>query len=390
MINLFGKNNIARIYSNYLDEETEKQIKKFINCKVSGDACHIAIMPDCHAGKGSCIGFTCELSSMIVPNIVGVDIGCGILAYRLPIDKMDFAEFDQYVRESVPCGHDVHDNLFLIEYFLREENVISYRNDFIEMAKRVGQKEGRTIESLGTLGGGNHFIEIDKEENGTLWLIVHSGSRNLGAKVAEYHQKIAEQYIEEIDESVPKGLEYLEGDKAKTYIHDMKLCQEYARLNRLFIIKKLATFFDINSYDVLYNDCIESVHNYIDFDDEIIRKGAIPAYRGQNVIIPINSRDGTIIGEGLNNCDWNYSAPHGAGRCKSRTKAKEQISVEKYKKDMEDVWTSCVDEGTLDEAPDAYKSMDEIMGILEQTVIPRLILKPVYNFKSGSKNRQNS
>lgn len=376
MFNCQGKYNTARVMlqdKGNLDATTAEQINGFLNNSTFSGG-QIVIMPDCHAGAGSCIGFTMTLTGKVIPNIVGVDIGCGMLAYKLPIDNVDFQSFDDHVRDTIPYGFKIHeDNVENMKWLTSEEAV-----DFVEMANRVGQKEGKAIESLGSLGGGNHFIEIDRNDEGEYWLVIHSGSRNLGLQVAKYHQGVAKSLG---NEGGQKGLEYLTGEEKDVYLADMQLGQRYASLNRLFMMRRLLAFFNIYGIDL--EDCIECVHNYISFRDNIVRKGAISAHIDEDVIIPLNMRDGVIFGKGKGNVDWNYSAPHGAGRILSRTKAKSQLTVEEYKKEMDGIWSSCISKKTLDESPMAYKDMDVIMASIGETIEVSFVAKPIYNFKAN-------
>ncbi len=360
----------------------------------------IRIMPDTHVGVGAVIGFTSTMTSAkIIPNVIGVDIGCGMRIYDLGIREISYSDLDKFIKKYIPSGSAV-----------RREH---YAEDLIKSLKCFPElrDHDRIYGALGTLGGGNHFIEIDKSADGRLFLVIHTGSRNLGAQVAKIYQKMAihscktagddekdalisrlkaEGRVSEIDEAlaihtekyahktkIPDNLCYLEGCEADAYLHDMRICQEFAKRNREKIGNEILKFLDIPRADFF-----ESVHNFIG-DDNIIRKGAIPAYKGQRVLIPLNMRDGCIVAEGLSNEDWNFSAPHGAGRLMSRGDAKKSISEQDYVREMSGIYTTTANSSTIDEAPMAYKPMDEIVELTRETVKIIEIIKPVYNFKAA-------
>ncbi|RKY70358.1 MAG: RNA-splicing ligase RtcB [Candidatus Latescibacterota bacterium] len=377
MLEYQGKHNKATVMVDSIDPATVSQIFSFLNHPAFAEG-RIVVMPDCHAGKGSCIGFTAPLGGMVIPNVVGVDIGCGMAAVPLPDGDIDFEKFDEVIRRRVPYGFRVHETPDENLEWLRSEEAEA----FLDLSCRVGQKPGWAIESLGTLGGGNHFIEVDEASPGNRWMVVHSGSRNLGLCVAEYHQAIARKNFDGIG-GVPKGLEYLEGDEAAAYVEDMRLAQQYAEVNRLFILcRVLDDMFGI-PWSSVSGSVVLCAHNFISPDDGIIRKGAISAHWGEKVVIPLNMRDGIIFGTGKGNEEWNWSAPHGAGRLMSRGKAERTLSVEDFEKEMEGVWTSCVGRSTLDEAPGAYKSSEAILDVIHETVEVDFVAKPVYNFKAS-------
>jgi RNA-splicing ligase RtcB len=379
-------------------------------------------MPDVHAGKGVPIGFTATLTDKIIPNVIGVDIGCGVLAHPMHISEDDFRKkagiFDAFVRSAIPLGLNVRQSPYprkkmadLCRMYFGYK-FYEWYGALEEIAKATEQNYDYVLCSLGTLGGGNHFIEIDKEENGNLWLVVHSGSRNFGLKIANFHQKKAYDTLtkrdvsgmveeikrtkkgKEIEEaikalkkeailSVPRHLAYLEGDNAKLYLEHMKIAQEFAGVNRRIMMSVMLSFFDVG-FDEAYN--YESVHNYIDLTHyRMIRKGAIAAKVLQPVLIPLTMKAGIILGKGKGNKEWNYSAPHGAGRKMSRTKAKAELKLEDYRKEMNEsgIWTSSVSQNTLDEAPGAYKDPKEIIDSIAETVDIEQILTPVYNLKAG-------
>lgn len=395
--------NNLKIFANSIGINATKQIEKILEQKPFENV-KIRIMPDVHVGKNCVIGFTSELSDYVIPNIVGVDIGCGMLCVNLGKIEIDYYELNKYIYSKIPNGRGIN-----------SERIIDFDLTKLLCYGKL-KKTDSILKSLGSLGGGNHFIEIDEGPDGEKYLVIHTGSRNLGVQVAEYYQNLANQIcnynisdfdekrkkiIEEYkkqrresdiekalkildkeyktsEEKVEKKYAYLEGKYREAYLHDMKICQAYAKLNRYIIARRIATHMGWN-----LDDYFESVHNYISFDDNIIRKGAISAKKGEKVIIPINMRDGCIIGVGRGNSDWNYSAPHGAGRIMSRTKAMETIKLEDYKKSMEHVYTTSVNESTIDESPFAYKSMEEILEKIVPTVEVVKIIKPVYNFKAS-------
>lgn len=367
--------------------------------------CKVRIMPDVHAGKGCVIGFTADLGEKVIPNIVGVDIGCGMLTINLGNIEMDFDKLDGVIRKHVPNGKNVHEGR--VAKFDKLQSLKCFRE--LKDTKRIER-------SIGTLGGGNHFIEVDVDDENNKYLIIHSGSRNLGKQVAEYYQNLAielmqgkdelyekqEQLIEEYKSSgrkneiqsaikelhrkfspkalgISKELCYLTGRYRKDYLHDMRICQEYASLNRktmqLEILERMSVFKYFHEF--------ETVHNYIDHDTNIVRKGAVSARKDEILLIPINMRDGCIIGIGKGNDDWNQSAPHGAGRLMSRSKAKEVITLNEYEKSMEGIYSTSVNAWTIDESPMAYKTMGEIISNIGETVDVVKIIKPVYNFKAS-------
>jgi RNA-splicing ligase RtcB len=330
----------------------------------------IRIMPDVHAGKGAVIGFTATLGEKVIPNVIGVDIGCGVAAWELSCASLDAAALDRFVRREIPAGFETRGSV--AEDLKRD----TLRERIEEVASRTGVDRERALRSVGTLGGGNHFIEVDRDDAGKLWLVIHSGSRNFGLHVATHHQEIALRR-----QGKMRGLEFLEGNDADAYIEDMRVAQEYARFNRQTMGRVLVEEFFQESLSSLRH--VESVHNYIDFEDRVIRKGAIAARSGLPLIIPWNMRDGSVIGRGRGNADWNLSAPHGAGRQMSRREAKRQLSVKEFQSSMEGIWTSCVSKSTVDEAPMAYKDSATIRAWLEPTVTIEKTLRPVYNFKAA-------
>lgn len=406
VIELKGKYNSAKVYTDKLEPEVISQVIELCNQEFCKDA-NIAVMPDTHAGKGCVIGFTANLGDKVIPNIVGVDIGCGMTTVELGKIDVDLKQLDEVIRMWVPSGKGVHEGR--IVRFPKLQELHCYRD--LLQTKRIER-------SIGTLGGGNHFIELDIDEEKNIYLVIHSGSRNLGKQVAELYQNLAvdlcsgkEDYFEQRDKiiaeykkegkkqliqgalkelkqkydnllpSYPKDLCFLTGVCRERYLHDMNICQEYAALNRETMANTiLEKLMGKKLEDFSY---FHTIHNYINFKDNIIRKGSISAYEGEKVLIPINMRDGSILAVGKGNPDWNYSAPHGAGRLMSRTKAKENLTLEDYKKSMEGIFTTSVNESTLDEAPMAYKPMEEIINNIEDTVEILKVIKPIYNFKAG-------
>ena len=395
-----------KIFTDNVEQEAIEQInllleqEPFKNCKVR-------IMPDVHAGKGCVIGFTADLGDKVIPNIVGVDIGCGMLCVELGNIELDLEKLDRVINNNVPAGRNI-----------REHKLMEFEKINELYCLRDLKDTKKFNRAIGTLGGGNHFIEVDEDDNGNKYLVIHTGSRNLGKQVAEYYQNLAidlcsgkeemfkkkEEIIktykeqgkkEEIQKALkelykkyknnkpnlPKELCYLTGKYREKYLHDMKICQEYASLNRLQIAKKImGEYFAMKSPIFLKN--FETIHNYISFEDNIVRKGAISAKKGERFLIPINMRDGSIISVGKGNDDWNNSAPHGAGRLMSRKKAKETFKLEDFEESMKDIYSTSVVEETIDEAPFCYKSMEEIIDNIKDTVEIERIIKPIYNFKA--------
>jgi len=379
MITLNGKYNHARIMIDHVDATTQSQIINFLNHPAFAKA-PIVIMPDVHAGKGAVIGFTMPLREHIIPAVVGVDIGCGVYTYNLGQIKVKFEELDQFIRNHIPSGHSVRtpDNALIT---MVDKQLISKVE---EVCSSIGEDLERTLWSFGTLGGGNHYIELNEDHDKNIWLSIHSGSRHFGLAVAMFHQKKAKELMLKMfhGASAYNGLEFLPMDMGgEAYMQDMRVAQEFAHTNRECMAKVIMErFFDQWLESV---ESIESVHNYIGTDN-IIRKGAISAMEGERLIIPLNMRDGAIIGTGKGSSKWNYSAPHGAGRNFSRKKAKEKFTIEQFKEEMKGIWTSCVKVKTLDESPMAYKDASDILDNIDETVTVTDIITPVYNFKASS------
>lgn len=391
-----------KIFTENIESEALNQIYTLIKQPAFAD-CKVRIMPDVHAGAGCVIGFTADLGDKVIPNIVGVDIGCGMLTVELGNIDIDLELLDNAIRKKVPCGRNVH-----------EGRVTRFDLQSLRCFREL--KDSKRLErSIGTLGGGNHFIEVDTDNSGSKYLIIHSGSRNLGKQVADYYQYLAveitqgkdrlyeqqkqliaeykaqgrknkiEKAIKELHRKfnpnpldTPKELCYLTGEYREDYLHDMELCQLFAVLNRSTIA---GTIIREMNWTPLY--AFETIHNYIEVESNMVRKGAISAKAGEKVLIPINMRDGCIIGIGKGNEDWNYSAPHGAGRIMSRSKAKEKISLAEFEKSMEGIFTTSVNQSTIDESPMVYKPIEEIVANIGDTVEIVKIIKPIYNFKAS-------
>lgn len=394
-----------KIFTENIEPQALNQIYTLIKQPAFTD-CKVRIMPDVHAGAGCVIGFTADLGDKVIPNIVGVDIGCGMLTVELGNTDIDLAKLDEAIRKYVPNGRNVHEIEDNFSEIIINQLYCKDRIKNVDWLKRSG----------GTLGGGNHFIEIDIDDDGNKYLVIHSGSRNIGKQVAEIYQQMAigdlsgakdletetKKLIEDYKQtgrqkdiqrglaelkrkfqpkiSVPKELSYLTGEHREMYLHDMKLCQEFASLNRKQIWTEIMSGLGLNKMLVTY---FETIHNYIEHDTNIVRKGAISAKEGETVLIPINMRDGCIIGRGKGNADWNYSAPHGAGRIMSRSKAKETVSLEEFEQSMQGIYTTSVKRSTIDESPMAYKPIEEIMENIKDTIEIVKIIKPIYNFKAS-------
>lgn len=379
MIVLNGKYNHAKVMIDHVDEATQSQIIGFLNHPAFGGGRPIVIMPDCHAGVGAVIGFTMPLGEHVIPSVVGVDIGCGVYAYRLGEVSVDFADFDAYIRRTIPSGASVHDHRTTMVEFLND----NLDKAIQETCNRIDENYPRTQYSVGTLGGGNHFLELAQASDGAIWFAVHTGSRHFGLAVANYHQNKAKELMKKMfhGASAYRGLEFLPMDLGGTeYLDDMHVAQDFAHVNRQAIAHAIVEgYFEL---DLDAAQSVQSVHNFIG-GDGIIRKGAIAAREGMDVIIPLNMRDGSILARGLGNESWNYSAPHGAGRLLSRRGAKESLSLEEFTSEMRGIWSSCVSEKTLDESPMAYKDGKDILGAIGDTVQVIDFLKPIYNFKAS-------
>ena len=401
MLEIKGKVNTAICFAKVIEEEAIEQIKRMCDYELTRDS-RIRIMPDVHAGKGCTIGTTLTVTDKVCPNIVGVDIGCGMYTVKLKETELDFEKIDKACH-FIPSGMNVW-----------REKVGQFDLTRLKAYDSLMKLE-RLEKSLGTLGGGNHFIEIDHASNGEFYLVIHSGSRNLGKQVAEHYQQLAvdlhigkEKHIEQRKEIIriykesgrakeiqaaleelemdyqekkkdfPEDICWLYGRFLENYLYDVEICQEFARKNR----EKIAEIL-LDRTGLTKVSSFHTIHNYIDTKEMILRKGAISAHKGELVLIPINMRDGSVLAKGKGNKEWNYSAPHGAGRIMSRTKAKKELTLEEYKKTMEGIYTTSVNESTLDEAPMAYKSLDNIIDVIKESVDILDVLKPVYNFKAS-------
>lgn len=400
-----GKYNTAKVFTDVIDETSLKQIQLLCNQEFTAGE-KIRLMPDVHAGAGCTIGTTMTIKDKIVPNLVGVDIGCGMETLVIHKDSdvaknFNGAVLDKIIRKNIPCGFDIRK---------KPHNFVSE----VEWNKVKGKfTKNRAILSLGTLGGGNHFIEADKDDEGNLYIVVHSGSRHAGLEIAEYYQEMAwnqlnqktkadldamiaelkatgrqseieEKRIEmnaQIKTAIPKDLAYVSGYLFDDYINDMKIMQHFAALNRKAMIDSISIGLRIKKEDLV--EQFTTIHNYIDIENMILRKGAVSAKKGEKLLIPINMRDGSLVCIGKGNEDWNCSAPHGAGRVMSRMKAKRQLSMEEFKAQMSGIYSTTVSKATLDEAPMAYKTMDDIVNNINPTAHIEKIIKPIFNFKAA-------
>ena len=394
-----GKFGFAKIFTEVIDENAENQIKELCDQPMSEGAV-IRIMPDVHAGAGCTIGTTMTITDKVVPNLVGVDIGCGMETVKLKEKHIEVQMLDKLIYAKIPSGFDIRETPHRYSEQINLTELYCYKHINPERAKL----------SIGTLGGGNHFIEADRGSDGSMYIVIHSGSRHLGVETAKYYQEeafkrlhtdnrdeikaVIEKLKSEGRESeiqtellklkkvtgpdVPKHLAYCEGELFDQYIHDMKIVQQFAMLNRQAMMDEI-----IKGMHLHVTEQFTTIHNYIDTDTMILRKGAVSAESGQKLLIPINMRDGSLICTGKGNPDWNFSAPHGAGRLMSRSQAKESFTVSEFKKQMKGIYTTSVNAQTLDECPMAYKSIDDIVNNIGDTAEINDIIKPVYNFKAG-------
>ena len=409
----------VKIFTDNIEENAIEQIKELLSIDVFADK-KIRIMPDVHAGAGCVIGFTGNLGDKVIPNIVGVDIGCGMLILNLgKLTDIDFHAFHEHIRSNVPSGMIVREDRFGFKPLVGEEmDIYREAKELVIQLRcyRSLKDSGRINKAIGSLGGGNHFIELDKDDAGDVYLVIHTGSRNLGKQVADIYQAKAVKHLtdgddefeetikrtieeykaagrrnelqgvikkmrkehKEAEPALPAALCYVEGQAREDYLHDMRLCQQWAVLNRKLISLLLLRFFP--GIDI--KDQFESVHNYIS-DDNMVRKGSISAKKGERSIIPLNMRDGSLLCTGKGNPDWNYSAPHGAGRVLSRTQAYEQIKMEDFEESMKGIYSESVNDSTRDESPMVYKPAEEIMANIADTVSVDNIIKPIFNFKAS-------
>lgn len=368
MFELKGRYATAKIFSDDVDPVSISQVIQFLNQPIA-EGQTIRMMPDIHAGRGCTIGTTMTITDKVVPNLVGSDIGCGMEVVYLGADEIDFERLDYIIHHKVPHRYKKRTTP---HHFMKDFDLTELKCYFDLEAGSEGNF------SLGTLGGGNHFIEINETQDGELILVIHSGSRRIGADVCEYYQNQALKEFKRFHNMASdKDLIYCEGRVFDNYIHDMNIMQEFAVLNRKAIAETI-----LSEYGMDYTKSFTTIHNYIDMDRMILRKGAVSANKNETLIIPINMRDGSIICKGKGNSDWNYSAPHGAGRLFSRSKAKEELSFDDFERSMEGIYTTSVSKKTLDESPMAYKPIDNILNNVEDTVKIMDIVKPVYNFKA--------
>lgn len=409
----------VKIFTDDIEENAIEQIKELLSIDVFADK-KIRIMPDVHAGAGCVIGFTGNLGNRVIPNIVGVDIGCGMLILNLgKLTDIDFHTFHEHIRSNVPSGMIVREERFGFKPLVGEEmDIYREAKELVIQLRcyRSLKDSGRINKAIGSLGGGNHFIELDKDDAGDVYLVIHTGSRNLGKQVADIYQAKAVKHLtdgddefeetikrtieeykaagrrnelqgvikkmrkehEEAEPALPAALCYVEEQAREDYLHDMRLCQQWAVLNRKLISLLLLRFFP----GIEIKDQFESVHNYIS-DDNMVRKGSISAKKGERSIIPLNMRDGSLLCTGKGNPDWNYSAPHGAGRVLSRTQAYEQIKMEDFEESMKGIYSESVNDSTRDESPMVYKPAEEIMANIADTVSVDNIIKPIFNFKAS-------
>lgn len=394
-----GKYNTAKIFTDVVEQSALDQIKTLCDQPFTQNS-RIRIMPDVHAGAGCTIGTTMTVSDTIVPNLVGVDIGCGMEVIKLKNKFIEVQKLDKAVRARIPAGfnirgraHELGDEIDLTELYCADRVDI-----------------GKAYRSMGTLGGGNHFIEADRDESGGIYLVIHSGSRHLGLEVASYYQEQAwkalnavpqdevrsliERYKSEgreqeiqsalksltdgISSEVPRQLAYVSGSLFDMYLHDMRIVQRFAMLNRKAMARELMKEMKLKA-----DGEFTTIHNYIDLDRMILRKGAVSAQAGEQLIIPINMRDGCLLCTGRGNADWNYSAPHGAGRLMSRKEARESFTVSSFRKEMQGIYSTSINSETLDECPMAYKRMEDIVDNISPTVDIDRVIKPIYSFKAG-------
>lgn len=398
MVEITGKYNFARCFCQTLEDTARSQIQAICDTAAFSGS-RIRIMPDVHAGMGCTIGTTMTVADRVVPGMVGVDIGCGMETVLLRERELDLDRLDRVIRESIPAGREVRRSV----HPLAEEIDLSS----LRCAGQLNLDYARL--SIGSLGGGNHFIEVDRADDGRLYLIIHSGSRHLGTEVAGYYQSLGERELRDgpkrelqtlIDRlkaegrtgeisaavkrakaarpSVPKELSYVEGQAFSDYIHDMKIVQRFAVLSRKAMTDVILTKIGLERVEEF-----TTIHNYIDTDDMILRKGSVSAKKGEKLLIPINMRDGSLICIGRGNEDWNFSAPHGAGRLMSRRTALDTLTMDEFRAEMQGIYTTCVRPDTLDESPMAYKSLDEIAGQLDPTAEIVERIRPIYNFKAS-------
>ena len=399
MLEVSGKYNQAKIFTDVVDQASIAQVIELCNQEFTAGS-RIRLMPDVHAGAGCTVGTTMTITDRVVPNLVGVDIGCGMETARLREDHLELQKLDKLIRERIPSGFAVRSAVHRYADQIDLEELCCFRH--IQML--------RAEKSIGTLGGGNHFIEVDRDEEGQLYVVIHSGSRRLGLEVAKYYQEEGYKVLNQTDQAsldrliaemraagrqkdiqkelkrrksqklirIPRPLAYVAGALFDQYIHDMKLVQHFARLNRQAMLDEI-----VKGMKLHVEEQFTTVHNYIDTDAMILRKGAVSARAGERLLIPINMRDGSLLCVGKGNEDWNCSAPHGAGRLMSRGEAKQSFTVSEFKKQMEGIYSTSVGRSTLDECPMAYKGMADILDNIGPTAEVVKVIRPIYNFKAG-------
>ena len=402
MFQIKGKYNEAKIFTDIVDSTSIAQVQELCNQEFTAGS-RIRLMPDIHAGAGCTIGTTMTIADKVVPNLVGVDIGCGMETTRIREDHIELQKLDKLIYEKIPSGFSIRDKAhrYLSQIDLGELYCIQHVDRL------------RAEKSIGTLGGGNHFIEVDKDDAGNLYLVVHSGSRHLGVEVASYYQEAGYKILNRTDDAsiealiaqmkaegrgkeiqkelkkrknlkqtnIPKALAYVSGELFDQYIHDMKIVQQFAMLNRQAMVDEI-----VKGMKLHVEEQFTTIHNYIDTENMILRKGAVSAKAGEQLLIPINMRDGSLLCVGKGNEDWNCSAPHGAGRLMSRAMAKQSFTVSAFKKQMAEIYTTSVSKATLDECPMAYKGMEDILGNIGPTAEVTKIIRPIYNFKAGDED----
>ncbi len=400
MIEVKGKYNEAKIFTDVVDSASIAQVQELCNQEFTAGS-RIRLMPDIHAGAGCTIGTTMTITDKVVPNLVGVDIGCGMETTRIRESHLELQKLDKLIHEKIPSGFAIRD---------KAHRYLS-RIDLSELCCAGHVDLLRAKKSIGTLGGGNHFIEVDRDDEENLYLVVHSGSRHLGVEVAGYYQTAGYRALNQTDEAsveklvarmkaegrekeiqrelkklknlkqtgIPRDLAYVSGELFEQYIHDMKIVQHFAMLNRQAMVDEI-----VKGMKLHVEEQFTTIHNYIDTDNMILRKGAVSAGKGEQLLIPINMRDGSLLCVGKGNEDWNCSAPHGAGRLMSRAEAKQSFTVSEFKKQMAEVYTTSVNRSTLDECPMAYKGMKDILDNIEPTAEVVKIIRPIYNFKAGA------
>lgn len=367
---IFTTNNEATA----IDDYAIHQIQMLCDNETAKD-CTIRVMPDVHPGKVGTIGLTMTIGNKLMPNLVGIDIGCGMTLAKIKTKKIEFQKLDTVIRENVPSGFAIRNK---VHRFANEF-------DFTRLNCHRHIREEKALLSLGTLGGGNHFIEADKDEEGNLYIVIHSGSRHLGKEVTEYYINAGQKELKGKGIDIPYELTYLEGDLLKAYLEDIQIVQEFATLNREIILDELVKGMKwkvVESYSCIHNYIDASKETLDTFNSPILRKGAISAKHNERVIIPINMRDGIILGTGLGNTDWNCSAPHGSGRLMKREDIKMNYTISAYKAEMKGIYSTCIGKETLDEAPFAYRGIEDIAEVIKDTVKISDVLKPVYNYKA--------